>query len=194
MHLFEKVPNWDFAAIYFDAIDHFSHGFMQYHPPRLDWVKEEDFELYKDVVNSAYDYHDLMLGRLLELAGPETTVILFSDHGFHPDHLQPKCVPNEPAGPAAEHRDFGIFVASGPGIKKDELVFGTSLLDIAPTVLSLFGLPLGRATRATSAATSSMPPPVGAVFNLSALDACGQCMSSLAPHRSAGVVALVSAR
>jgi predicted AlkP superfamily phosphohydrolase/phosphomutase/tetratricopeptide (TPR) repeat protein len=144
MHLFEKVPDWDFAAVYFDAIDHFSHGFMQYHPPRLEWVNERDFELYKDVVNSAYCYHDLMLGRLLQLAGPETTVILVSDHGFHPDHLRPKSVPNEPAGPAAEHRDYGIFVASGPGIKKDELVFGASLLDIAPTLLSLFGLPVGR--------------------------------------------------
>jgi predicted AlkP superfamily phosphohydrolase/phosphomutase/tetratricopeptide (TPR) repeat protein len=144
MHLFEKVPDWDFAAVYYDAIDHFSHAFMQYHPPRLEWVKEHDFELYKDVIEGAYCYHDLMLGRLLELAGPETTVILISDHGFHPDHLRPKCVPNEPAGPAAEHRDYGIFVASGPGIKKDALVFGASLLDIAPTVLSLFGLPVGR--------------------------------------------------
>jgi len=144
MHLFEQVPDWDFAAVYYDAIDHFSHGFMQYHPPRLEWVSEQDFELYKEVVKGAYCYHDLMLGRLLELAGPETTVILVSDHGFHPDHLRPKSVPNEPAGPAAEHRDFGIFVASGPGIKKDELVFGASLLDIAPTVLSLFGLPVGR--------------------------------------------------
>ena len=144
MHLFEKVPDWDFAAVYFDAIDHFSHGFMQYHPPRLEWVSERDFELYKDVVNSAYCYHDLMLGRLLQLAGPETTVILVSDHGFHPDHLRPKSVPNEPAGPAAEHRDYGIFVASGPGIKKDELLFGASLLDITPTLLSLFGLPVGR--------------------------------------------------
>ena len=144
MHLFEKVPDWDFAAVYYDAIDHFSHGFMQYHPPRLEWVSEQDFELYKEVVKGAYCYHDLMLGRLLELAGPETTVILISDHGFHPDHLRPKSVPNEPAGPAAEHRDYGIFVASGPGIKKDDLVFGASLLDVAPTVLSLFGLPVGR--------------------------------------------------
>jgi tetratricopeptide (TPR) repeat protein len=144
LRLFERVPDWDFAAVYFDAIDHFSHAFMQYHPPRLDWVNEHDFELYKDVVKGGYCYHDLMLGRLLEVAGPETTVLLISDHGFHPDHLRPKSVPNEPAGPAAEHRDFGIFVASGPGIKKDDLVHGASLLDVAPTILSLFGLPVGR--------------------------------------------------
>jgi len=144
VHLLQTQPDWDFAAIYFDAIDHFSHAFMKYHPPRLDWIREEDFERYHRVVNGGYCYHDLMLGRLLQLAGPETTVLLISDHGFHPDHLRPKSIPNEPAGPAAEHREFGIFVAHGPGIKRDALVFGAKLLDVAPTILSLFDLPMGR--------------------------------------------------
>jgi len=38
---------------------------MKYHPPRLDGVPEDSFELYKDVVTSGYGFHDLMLGRLL---------------------------------------------------------------------------------------------------------------------------------
>lgn len=139
-----QLEPWDFMAVYYDAIDHFSHGFMKYHPPKLDWIKEEDFELYKDVVNSAYRFHDMMLGTLLQLAGDDTTVILMSDHGFHPDHLRPQHLPNEPAGPAEEHRQYGIVVMAGPGIKKDELVFGANLLDIAPTILTLFNLPVGR--------------------------------------------------
>lgn len=141
--LMENEP-WDFMAVYFDAIDHFSHGFMRYHPPRLPWVKEEDFELYQHVVSAGYVYHDMMLARLLELAGPETTVILMSDHGFHPDHLRRRELPNEPAGPATEHREHGIFVAAGPGLRKDELIHGVSLLDITPTILTLFGLPVGQ--------------------------------------------------
>ena len=60
---------WDFTAVYFDGIDHFWHGFMRYHPPRLPWVTEEDFAIYQHVVANAYRYHDAMLGRLLELAG-----------------------------------------------------------------------------------------------------------------------------
>ncbi|MEQ1904090.1 MAG: alkaline phosphatase family protein [Pirellulaceae bacterium] len=143
-HLIQTTPDWDFAAVYYDAIDHFGHGFMKYHPPKLDWVSEEDFDLYKDVINGGYIYHDMMLGALLNAVGQDTTVILISDHGFHPDHLRPKSLPNEPAGPAAEHRQFGIFVANGPDIKEDELVFGASLLDVTPTILSLFGLPVGR--------------------------------------------------
>ncbi|MGI9517813.1 MAG: tetratricopeptide repeat protein, partial [Pirellulaceae bacterium] len=135
---------WDFMAVYYDSIDHFSHGFMKYHPPREKWITEEDFELYKNVIETAYRFHDIMLGALLKLAGPDTTVILLSDHGFHPDHLRPQMIGNEPAGPADEHRQFGILAMHGPGIKQDELVFGASLLDITPTILTLFDLPIGR--------------------------------------------------
>ncbi len=142
-HLVE-TQEWDFMAVYFDAIDHFCHGFMKYHPPRRPFIKEKDFELYKDIVAMGYAYHDLMLGRLLQLAGDDVTVIVMSDHGFHPDHLRPDYVPYEPAGPAIEHRDLGIFVINGPGIKKDHLLFGLNLLDVTPTILALFGLPVGK--------------------------------------------------
>src|ERR1017187_5945233 len=91
----------------------------------------------------AYQFHDQMLGTLIEKAGDDTTVILMSDHGFHPDHLRPASIPDIPAGPAIEHRDFGILAMSGPGIKKDELLHGPSVLDIAPTILTLYGLPVG---------------------------------------------------
>ncbi|MBU0675049.1 MAG: alkaline phosphatase family protein [Proteobacteria bacterium] len=140
--IMENEP-WDFMAVYFDAIDHFCHSFMNYHPPRLGFVPEPDFELYREVVAAGYRFHDMMLARLIELAGPDTTVILVSDHGFHSDHLRPLGIPDEPAGPAHEHRPYGIIAMQGPAIAQDELIFGSSLLDIAPTILTLFGLPVG---------------------------------------------------
>ncbi len=141
--ILEHEP-WDLACIYFDAIDHFAHGFMKYNPPRRDHIPEREYELYKGVMTAAYRFHDLMLGRLLELAGDDATVMLISDHGFHPDHLRPKSLPKEPAGPAREHSPFGIFCLKGPGIKKDALIHGASLLDITPTLLTLFDLPVAR--------------------------------------------------
>jgi predicted AlkP superfamily phosphohydrolase/phosphomutase/tetratricopeptide (TPR) repeat protein len=133
----------DFTAVYYDAVDHFSHAFMPYNPPRLDWVKEEDFELYKEVVRGAYRFHDMMLERLLQLAGPETTIIICSDHGFESGVQRPRATPREPAGPAVWHRQFGILVMAGPGVKHDERIYGASLIDIAPTILTIFGLPIG---------------------------------------------------
>ncbi len=134
---------WDFFAVYFDAIDHFSHGFMRYHPPRQPWIAEADFRLYSNVVSAAYELHDRMLGALVEKAGEDAIVMVVSDHGFHPDHLRPASIPDIPAGPAVEHRDFGIFAIAGPGIEKSQPLCGPSVLDIAPTILALFGLPAG---------------------------------------------------
>jgi tetratricopeptide (TPR) repeat protein len=135
---------WDFTAVYYDAIDHFCHGFMNYHPPRLSWVDEKDFETYKQVVESGYIYHDILLGTLLDKTDENTTVMLISDHGFHSDHLRPRHIPMEPAGPAVQHRSYGIFAVKGPGIKKDAIIYGASLLDVCPTILMLFGLPVGQ--------------------------------------------------
>jgi len=134
---------WDFLAVYYNGIDHFCHGFMHFHPPQLPGIPEDKFEIYKEVVNGAYRFHDMMLETLLQLAGPDATVILCSDHGFHSDHLRPMGIPNEPAGPAIQHRPFGIVCMKGDHIKQDERIYGATLLDITPTVLTLFGLPVG---------------------------------------------------
>ena len=135
---------WDFMAVYYTGIDHFSHGFMQYHPPKMKHIKDEDFEIYKDVITGAYRFHDMMLERLLHLAGEDTTVILCSDHGFQSGAFRPTGTPREPAGPAVWHRQYGILVMNGEGIKKDERIYGASLVDIGPTILQLYGLPIGQ--------------------------------------------------
>ena len=138
-----REQDWDFAALYLPTIDHYCHGFMKFHPPKRPHIVEADFDMFNSVVEAGYRYHDMMLGRILELAGDDAYVMLISDHGFQPDHLRPRDIPKEPAGPAYEHSPQGIFMLKGPGIKKDELLFGASLLDITPTILNIFGLPVG---------------------------------------------------
>ena len=137
---------YDLMCVYFDAIDHYGHGFMKFNPPRRPHIPEKMYNYFKNVNVSGYRYHDLMLGRLLELAGDDAIVVLVSDHGFHPDHLRPKNLPLklEPAAPAMEHSPYGIIVVKGPGIKKDERIYGASLIDMCPTILSMFGLPIAK--------------------------------------------------
>jgi len=142
-----EAEPWDFFAVYYDAIDRGGHDFMGYRAPRMDGMSEQDFRSYGQVLDGLYEFHDAMLGRLLDLAGEDTTVILMSDHGFQSGNLRP--VKHGPAGQveaegADWHRMFGVFAIKGPGIKCDERVYGATLLDIAPTVLNLFGLPVGR--------------------------------------------------
>lgn len=138
----ENEP-WDFCAIYYDAIDHFGHAFMSFHPPYTQQFEERYYDQFRDVMNGVYRFHDLMLARLLELAGEDVTVIIASDHGFHSDHLRPLGNPDHPAGPAVWHRPFGVLAMNGPGLRKDERLYGASILDLAPTVLTLLGLPVG---------------------------------------------------
>jgi len=135
---------WDFMAVYYDYIDHICHSFMKFHPPKLPRIEKRDYDIYHDVVNSAYRFQDMMLGRTLEMVDKDTTVIVMSDHGFESNHKRLIEHPKVNAAPALDHRQFGIFVAMGPEIKKNEKIFGLSLIDVAPTILNHFGLPVGK--------------------------------------------------
>lgn len=139
-----RETEWDFMAIYFDFIDHFCHSFMKYHPPKHPQVRQELYDIYNQVVNGAYRFQDMMLGRVLELIDEDTTIMIMSDHGFESGSRRILNMPKLAAAPALDHRQFGIFVASGPNIKKNEKIFGLSLIDVAPTILHNFGLPVGR--------------------------------------------------
>lgn len=65
--------------------------------------------------------------------------MIVSDHGFQSGPQRPR----QTVEPAQWHRPQGIFVLNGPGIRADEIIEGATLLDVAPTVLTLFGLPVG---------------------------------------------------
>ena len=139
-----RTTEWDFMAIYYDLVDHFCHAFMKFHPPKLKQIPNHLFELYKDCVNSAYRFQDMMLERTMELVDEDTTVIIMSDHGYESGNKRILNMPKYQAAPALEHRQFGIFVAKGPNIKANEKVFGLSLVDIAPTILNMYDLPIGK--------------------------------------------------
>jgi predicted AlkP superfamily phosphohydrolase/phosphomutase/tetratricopeptide (TPR) repeat protein len=134
---------WDFTAVYFDAIDHACHAFMKYYPPQIQGIPDSDYELYKEVIQGFYIFHDMMLERLVNLAGEDTTIIITSDHGFNTGNMRSVAWPKFGPAPSLDHNPFGILCISGPSIQKDERIYGATLLDITPTILHLFGLPVG---------------------------------------------------
>lgn len=139
-----RNTEWDFTAIYYDTIDHLCHIGMRFHPPKMKSVEQEAFDYFKDIVVAGYRFHDMMLERTLNLIDEDTTVMILSDHGFHPDNQRPNYLPQEPASPAYEHSPYGFFAIKGPAIKKGDTIYGASLMDITPTLLHLFGLPVGK--------------------------------------------------
>jgi tetratricopeptide (TPR) repeat protein len=114
---------------------------MPYHPPQLADIDGRDAAIYGEVMEGCYRFHDMMLDALLSYAGDGTTAVLISDHGFQSGVDRPS--PNAWVQPETWHRQFGIACLSGPGVRQGETLYGASLLDVTPTILSLFGLPLG---------------------------------------------------
>lgn len=139
-----RTTKWDFMAVYHDLIDHFCHSFMKYHPPKHPGVDANNFELFKDAVNGAYIFQDMMLERTLKLIDENTDVMIMSDHGFESGEKRIINMPDVQAAPSLEHRQFGMFVAAGPSFKTNERVYGLSIMDIGPTILHYYGLPIGR--------------------------------------------------
>lgn len=123
-----------FQAVVYPGIDRISRLFGRYHGEKLDAVTEEEHALFQHVVEGIHVFHDQMLGRLLELAGPDTNVLLVSPEGRR---LGEELV--EISGVVSAPPETGLFVLAGPNIKQDHLVFGTRILDFAPTLLHLAG-------------------------------------------------------
>ena len=95
------------------------------------------------LVDRVYERDELYHGPMAHLA-PDLTVVLedwrYRTIGLH-DFTTNKVI--SPAfGPTGDHRLEGVFIAAGPGIQAGAtLEPGATLLDIAPTVLQLLGVP-----------------------------------------------------
>jgi tetratricopeptide (TPR) repeat protein len=134
------------SLFYYEGPDTASHLFMRDRPPRLPGVSERDLRLFGPVVDRYYEAQDRQLGEIVAAAGPDTDFLVVSDHGFKSAEDRP--VDSDPRidrGRAAEwHAPVGVLVLAGPDIRRGGDLGAASVLDIAPTILSLFGLPAAR--------------------------------------------------
>jgi predicted AlkP superfamily phosphohydrolase/phosphomutase len=111
-----------------------------------------------DAFPSQYRAFDQVLGKVLEHLPPETYVFVISDHGIKPLRefeavRRPAGHGHNPETPIIAHHDFedgddvpGFFAVMGPNIKHDVRLMGlpASVFDLAPTILSLYGIPAPR--------------------------------------------------
>jgi len=134
----------DLMMIYFQGIDEVSHRFAHMMPPRMEMVGDDDYRRFHGVVEAFYRHQDMLLGEILDRADPRSTVVILSDHGFKNGPGRPTDDPPYIEGkPGKWHRLYGIFLMAGPGIRPGP-IDTVSLLDAAPTVLALAGLPPSR--------------------------------------------------
>lgn len=142
LELLRRSPN-GFHAVYNESTDTVAHLFMAFRPPARG-VDRARAAAYGGAVDEAYRRADAMLGRLLAATGASWNVIVLSDHGFRHAENRPTTDPRVGHGPAADWHDrFGVLVLHGPDIRRGVTVADASVLDVTPTILALYGMPVG---------------------------------------------------
>jgi predicted AlkP superfamily phosphohydrolase/phosphomutase len=115
--------------------------------PKINAVREDAFP-------NQYIAFDKVLGAVLQHIDDNTYLFVVSDHGIKPlrefEQTDPHMhMDHEKTTPVIAKHDFadgdevpGTFFAMGPGIKHDLRLMGleASVYDIAPTILSLYGI------------------------------------------------------
>ncbi len=140
-HLLE-TDSPDVLAVYFEWVDAMSHLFMLHAPPRMPDVPADEYARYHGAVEEAYVVQDEILGDIMSKLDDRTVLMVISDHGFKSGDVRLKNRPEIWAGNAAKwHRIDGIVAFYGAGVKKGAAIAGASILDVAPTIVALAGLP-----------------------------------------------------
>jgi tetratricopeptide (TPR) repeat protein len=132
--------DWQLASVRYELADQMSQWCGDCHPPIRDQADPQRLLRYQHMVTGAYRLLDMMLARLVHLAGPETIILLHSDKGTA-----------RPAPPASAdtplhmrfrsgHDDRGFLVVAGTDVEQGSPLFAASVLDIAPTLLALLGI------------------------------------------------------
>lgn len=140
---FERMPV-EVLSVYLTGIDTVSHLYWHFAFPEQfpDFrFPEEELARFGDVIRLYYAQVDAWIGELLETVGDGATALVVSDHGFGGTGRLPwsgghgRITPGAPIAPA------GIFLLSGPGAARGVQVPRAHVLDLAPTILHLMGLP-----------------------------------------------------
>jgi tetratricopeptide (TPR) repeat protein len=113
--------DWDVASVHYDLLEQVHRGFDSL----------SDDAPWQGVIDAAYAFADAMLARLVELAGPETTVWVVSPNGVRRDAALLRVAPWRPVG---------LIAASGRWIDPGTEVPRARLVDVVPSLLARFGL------------------------------------------------------
>jgi tetratricopeptide (TPR) repeat protein len=134
----------DLLMTYIEGIDSASHLFGHlFRASGLAGELAEQQRQYGDAVEAMYGYADRLIGELVAMMDADTTLIVLSDHGFALGALpdDPSVTRDMRRVSERHHREDGILYLYGRAVRAGTTVSGATLLDVAPTVLALMGIP-----------------------------------------------------
>jgi Flp pilus assembly protein TadD/predicted AlkP superfamily pyrophosphatase or phosphodiesterase len=155
----------DLGLVYIEGVDSVSHLFG--HLFRAEGLGGElalQQQKYGRTVEQMYLFADRLVGEFLAALDDRTTLVVLSDHGFALGELPDDPSVTRDLRRVSEkfHRLEGILYLYGPRVRAHARIDRPSILDIAPTVLTLLGLPPARDMPGRVLAEALTLPPGGA--------------------------------
>jgi predicted AlkP superfamily pyrophosphatase or phosphodiesterase len=134
---------------FFAGVDAIEHQFWKYREPeRFPGVPAADVAVFGPLIDRYYELADEVLGRFLAACAEEApTVIVVSDHGHEADPRHgTSAAKGQAVWASGTHDDApdGILVLSGADVARGAALASPSVEDVAPTLLALLGIPVGR--------------------------------------------------
>lgn len=133
----------DLLMTYIEAPDSTSHLFGHLFRARgLAGELAEQQRRYGGAVEAMYEYADRLVGETIEWLDARTTLVVLSDHGFALGALpdDPSVTRDMRRVSERHHREEGILYLYGRAVRPGSVLDAPTLLDVAPTVLTLAGL------------------------------------------------------
>jgi hypothetical protein len=136
-------------VVSFQGYDAASHLFYRFaHPEAFGNVSADDARRYGRVLGRYASLVERWVGDLEKDLGPGDVLVVLSGHGLAPTPLWRRLVGvlTGTAVGAASHGGApdGVLLVAGAGIRPGATPAGASILDVAPTILYLMGLPVAR--------------------------------------------------
>ena len=139
-----KEDRPDNLLLYIEGVDSTSHLFGHlFRATGLSGELAAQQAKYGRAVEEMYVYADGVVGRVMDAMDSRTTLLVVSDHGFELGKLQedPSKTRDMRRVSEAYHRMEGILYMYGDRVKPRVRLNKPTILDVAPTVLALNGLP-----------------------------------------------------
>jgi predicted AlkP superfamily phosphohydrolase/phosphomutase len=136
-------------VIAFQGYDSAGHVFYRYaHPEAFGNVSPEEARRYGSVLDRYASLIGQWVGGVEKGMGRDDVLIVVSGHGLAPVSLWRRLggalLGQEPGGAAHSASPGGLFLAVGSPIRPGSVPRDASVLDVAPTLLYLMGLPVAR--------------------------------------------------
>jgi len=134
----------DLLMVYIEAVDTVSHLYGHlFRAGELSGELEGQRRRFGHTVERTYEYADQLVSRFVAALDDRTTLVVLSDHGFTLGAL-----PDDPSRlrdlrrvSADNHRMDGVLILYGRAVRRGSRTANAGILDVAPTLLALAGLP-----------------------------------------------------